>query len=190
MAGLRRAMGARWDAATQNFWWTQVTAAYTRTWAAAVPVCECCAARGITAPLTRLHVMADCPDWNALWHWARATLARIGCPLAADATRAQWLMFGHGSAASSRTDVVTRIWGAALQTINGLTAGLRRDGIDFMPQAAPAMARSIVVRGAAADLQRTTSAEHDYTVAAWAAKWSGMVRRRRNAAGYDVVDGW
>ena len=99
-------------------------------------------------------------------------------------------MFGHGSAASSRTDVVTRIWGAALQTINGLTAGLRRDGIDFMPQAAPAMARSIVVRSAAADLQRTTSAEHDYTVAAWAAKWSGMVRRRRNAAGYDVVDGW
>ena len=134
--------------------------------------------------------LADCPDWNALWYWARATLARIGCPLAADATRAQWLMFGHGSAASSRTDVVTRIWGAALQTINGLTAGLRRDGIDFMPQAAPAMARSIVVRGAAADLQRTTSAEHDYTVAAWAAKWSGMVRRRRNAAGYDVVDGW
>ena len=58
------------------------------------------------------------------------------------------------------------------------------------PEAAPAMARSIVVRSATADLQRTTSAEHDYTVAAWAAKWSGMVRRRRNAAGYDVVDGW
>jgi hypothetical protein len=87
-------------------------------------------------------------------------------------------------------DVVTRIWGAALQTINGLTAGLRRDGVGFMPQAAPAMARGIVVRGATADLQRTASAEHDYTVAAWAAKWSGMVRRRHNAAGYDVVDGW
>jgi hypothetical protein len=26
-------MGAQWDAATQNFWWTQVTAAYTRAWA-------------------------------------------------------------------------------------------------------------------------------------------------------------
>ena len=32
--------------------------------------------------------------------------------------------------------------------------------------------------------------EHDYTVANWAAKWSGLVRRRRNAAGYDVADGW
>ena len=82
------------------------------------------------------------------------------------------------------------IWGAALQAMNGLTSQLRHDAVFFMPQAAPAMARSIVVRAAAADLQRTVSAEHSYTVAAWASKWHGLVRRRRNAAGYDVMTGW
>ena len=102
----------------------------------------------------------------------------------------KWLLFGCGSAGSPRDDIVVRIWGAALQAINGLTTGLRCDGVHFMPQAAPKMARSIVVRGAAADLQRTNSAAHDYTVANWAAKWSGLVRRRRNAAGYDVAEGW
>ena len=86
--------------------------------------------------------------------------------------------------------MVVWLWGVALQAINGLTAGLRRDGVNFMPQAAPAMARGIMVRGVSADLQRTFWAESDYTVASWASKWNRLVRRRRNAAGYDVVAGW
>lgn len=102
----------------------------------------------------------------------------------------QWLLFGCGIVDSPRVDVAVRIWGAALQAINGLMAGLRHDGVHFMPQAAPAMARGIVVRGASADLRRASQAENDYTVARWASKWSGLVRPRRNAAGYDVVKGW
>lgn len=189
--GVQRATAAQWSAATYNFWWTQVTAAYTRSqWSATTPICECCAARGIVASLTRLHIAADCPDWNALWHWARAALTRAGSPLPPDVSREQWLLFGCGIVDSPRVDVAVRIWGAALQAINGLMAGLRHDGVHFMPQAAPAMARGIVVRGASADLRRASQAENDYTVARWASKWSGLVRPRRNAAGYDVVKGW
>ena len=90
--------------------------------------------------------------------------------------------------------VADQVWGAALGAINGLTYGLVRDGVEFMPAAAVKMARSMVVRAAAADLARTRCDGAALTRAAWAARWSGLARLRRDAAkfatGYEIIDGW
>ena len=49
-----------------------------------------------------------------------------------------------------------------------------------------------VVRAAAADLQRVgRSVKAELTRAAWAARWSGLVRLApKEAAGYVAADGW
>ena len=77
---------------------------------------------------------------------------------------------------------------------NGLTYGLVKDGVEFMPVAAVRMARSTVVQAAAADLARTRCGGAALTRAAWAARWSGLARLRRDATrfatGYEIVDGW
>ena len=121
--------------------------------------------------------------------WLEGTLAggyRIG--------RAQWLMFGHGATRGAKAVVADQIWGAALGAINALTYGLVKDGVEFMPVAAVRMARSTVVQAAAADLARTRCGGAALTRAAWAARWSGLARLRRDATkfatGYEIVDGW
>ena len=66
--------------------------------------------------------------------------------------------------------------------------------MEFMPVAAVRMARSTVVQAAAADLARTRCGGAALTRAAWAARWSGLARLRRDATrfatGYEIVDGW
>jgi hypothetical protein len=141
-----------------------------------------------------MHVGAECPEWNALWAWATATLRKAGAALPAEVTRAQWLMFGHGATRGAKAVVADQIWGAALGAINGLTYGLVKDGVEFMPVAAVRMARSTVVQVAAADLARTRCGGAALTRATWAARWSGLARLRRDATrfatGYEIVDGW
>ena len=92
------------------------------------------------APLRRLKA-----EWNALWAWATAALHKAGAALPVEVTRAQWLMFGHGATRGAKAVVADQIWGAALGAINGLTYGLVKDGVEFMPVAAVRMARSTVV---------------------------------------------
>ena len=103
-------------------------------------------------------------------------------------------MFGHGAARGTKAVVADQIWGAALGAINGLTYGLVKDGVEFMPVAAVRMARSTVVQAAAADLARTRCGGAALTGATWAARWSGLARLRRDATrfatGYEIVDGW
>ena len=79
-----------------------------------------------------------------------------------------------------------------MATIHGLTTGLRVDGVEFLPVAAISVARAGVVRAAAADLQRVgRSVKAELTRAAWAARWSGLVRLApKEAAGYVAADGW
>ena len=194
-AGVVRASAAKWPPTTSRYWWTQATAAYTRAkFGHRVKLCRCCQARGLVAPLTPMHVGAECPEWNALWAWATTTLRKAGAALPAEVTRAQWLMFGHGAARGAKAVVADQIWGAALGAINGLTYGLVKDGVEFMPVAAVRMARSTVVQAAAADLARTRCGGAALTRAAWAARWSGLARLRRDATrfatGYEIVDGW
>ena len=120
------------------------------------------------------------------------TVAELALP--AGVTRAQGLLFGHGTASGVKAVVADQVWGAALGAINGLTYGLVKDGVEFMPAAAVKMARSTVVRAAAADLARTRCDGAALTRAAWAARWSGLARLRRDAAkfatGYEIIDGW
>ena len=148
----------------------------------------------MVAPLTPVHVSAECPEWNALWAWVTTTLRKTGAALPAGVTRAQWLLFGHGAASGVKAVVADQVWGAALGAINGLTYGLVKDGVEFMPAAAVKMARSTVVRAAAADLARTRCDGAALTRAAWAARWSGLARLRRDATkfatGYEIIDGW
>ena len=68
--------------------------------------------------------------------WATAALRKAGAALPAEVTRAQWLMFGHGATRGAKAVVADQIWGAALGAINGLTYGLVKDGVEFMPVAA------------------------------------------------------
>ena len=77
-----------------------------------------------------------------------------------------------------------------LGAIHGLTTGLRVDGVEFLPVAAISVARAGVVRAVAA--QRVgRSAKAVLTRAAWAARWSGLVRLApKEAAGYVAADGW
>ena len=114
--------------------------------------------------------------------WVTTTLRKTGAALPAGVTRAQWLLFGHGTASGVKAVVADQVWGAALGAINGLTYGLVKDGVEFMPAAAVKMARSTVVRAAAADLARTRCDGAALTRAAWAARWSGLARLRRDAA--------
>ena len=98
-AGVVRANAAKWPPTTSRYWWTQATAAYTRmNFGQRVKLCPCCQARGMVAPLTPVHVSAECPEWNTLWAWVTTTLRKTGAALPAGVTRAQWLLFGHGAA--------------------------------------------------------------------------------------------
>lgn len=190
--GIRLANTASWAPPVRNFWWTQVTAAYTRSrWTQVVQICDCCESRGNIAPVTPTHTVSECPDWNALWSWVRGVMRRIKAPLPTTVTRAQWLLFGVGVHDGPRLPVALHLWGAALGAINSLTLGLRHDGLEFMPRAAINIARNAVLKAAAADLRRVHSAEHQHNMAAWSTMWRSLVRRQRAApAGYEVIDGW
>ena len=108
-AGVMRANAAKWPPTTNRYWWTQATAAYTRmNFGQRVKLCRCCQARGLVAPLTPMHVSAECPEWNALWAWVTTTLRKTGAALPAGVTRAQWLLFGHGAASGVKAVVADR----------------------------------------------------------------------------------
>jgi hypothetical protein len=120
-------------------------------------------------------------------------LARAGAALPTHVTRGQWMLFGHGTAVTGpKARVQAVIWGSVLGAIHGLATGLRVDGVEFLPVAAISVARAGVVRAAAADLQRVgRSVKAELTRAAWAARWSGLVRLApKEAAGYVAADGW
>ena len=102
-------------------------------------------------------------------------------------------MQGCGGEPERGTDVDADAIMAVLTT-RSRRDGLVKDGVEFMPAAAVKMARSTVVRAAAADLARTRCDGAALTRAAWAARWSGLARLRRDAAkfatGYEIIDGW
>lgn len=191
-AGIHQANHAHWPPGIQRFWWTQATAAYTRaSWGDRVRLCPCCQRNGIVAIDSPLHVAADCPDWNAGWGWARRTLARAKMPIAPGTTRAQWMLFGHGSTVAARQTVFTCVWGAVLQAVNGLRYGVVADGTDFTPTAVRAVAKNTVVRAAAADFERVRGSAHALTAQQWAARWNGLLRpNRRSVTGFDVLSDW
>jgi hypothetical protein len=159
-----------------------------------VKLCWCCQARGLVAPLTPMHVGAECLEWNALWVWAMVTLHKAGAALLVEVTRAQWLMFGHGATRGAKAMVADQIWGVALGAINALTYGLVKDGMEFMLVVVVRMAHSTVVQVAVVDLARTWCGGATLTRATWAARWSGLAWLRRDATrfatGYEIVDGW
>ena len=84
------------------------------------------------------------------------------------------------------------LWGAALYAVRVVTADLLRDGIPASPVAAVGIARARVKRTAAQELwwvQHRREWLRDggddarrppATSAAWAAKWSGLFRLRRD----------
>ena len=192
-AAMRRVDVGRWQPQVQQYWWRQATAAYPRQLGLTVQLCDCCQVRQRTAARTRTHTAADCPDWEPVWRWAVEVLARAGAALPAHVTRGQWMLFGHGTAVTGpKARVQAVIWGSVLGAVHGLTTGLRVDGVEFLPVAAISVARAGVVRAAAADLQRVgRSVKAELTRAAWAARWSGLVRLApKEAAGYVAADGW
>jgi hypothetical protein len=76
---------------TSRYWWTQATAAYTRAkFGHRVKLCRCCQARGLVAPLTPMHVGAECPEWNALWAWATVALHKAGAALCNTPRHSSW----------------------------------------------------------------------------------------------------
>jgi len=156
--------------------------------------CACCEC----AVSSFAHTATDCKPWDLLWRWARVACQGVGRPILCTTTRASWFAFGfgiHGAPGETwtrRHDVAVTIWGAALYAVRVVTADLLRDGIPASPVAAVGIARARVKRPAAQELWWVQH-RHEWlrdggddarrppaTSAAWAAKWSGLFRLRRD----------
>ena len=110
----------------------------------------------------------------------------------------------HADAWSPAHDVAVVVWGASLYAIRVVTANLMRDGTPATAAAAIRLAQTRVRRAATEELwwvrNRDTWVRDGgddtrrgvATLAAWAAKWSGLLRLRQHSShpeGFDVKPG-
>ena len=198
--------GSRWDALTRDFWWRGVTMSRTRYNGSQRQMCLCCEA----APSSFLHTVTDCAVWGMLWRWAQTMSAWVGKPLPATTRRPEWFAFGAGIRNAAETawspahDVAVTIWGAALYAVRVVTANLLRDCTPARPLVAVRIAQARIRRAAATELWWVRNRDawirdggNDArsapgTAAAWAAKWSRLLRLRRASShpeGFDLAPG-
>ena len=189
----RQAIGmvgrAKWPPATAGYWWRNAVDAYAKDYGDQVRPCACCADVGVITARSVQHTAADCPSWHMLWTWSLQMCADAKAPIPPTVTRAQWFLFGAGiNDGTRKTAVQMSIWGAGLQAIRTCTHNLVQDGVCVLPRTAVTIAKHHVLHAARTDYWwiknkdewitggGTAATGRVETRAAWAAKWSGLVR--------------